>query len=438
MGATGSVIQSMNHDRVLEYAVENQVPKVVVDALTNNNEIDGKVLFDTFLTFSKGSMFKKLESDENTLATKLGFELDMKGQKLSWYLRWAIENCIPGYQLFMLKRAWCWSNSWDTLASEGWSFDQVQRSILQCHFHGGYSSSIEPESVRKWLLSTNETPGTGPSLEKAESTGSVAYRLIKPATESSKLTFRQAFISDNVCDKATHFVSHSWSYPFWSVLEALINHQLGYQRSWCFTSSMDDILRELDQLPQNKVNYYWFDLFNKNQHIVTSETTSLELAECIREPGKMVFVLHPSMQWAIKRIWCLYEVFICMRVEADLQVAFSFEMLDIFDRMQFKDGERKKKIPWNSFHRYKALPTVDASHADATVATDKEMILNQIKDTIGIDNMNALVTDKLMRIFEESTKELASDNCLPSTDEITPNEDDDFDIFCDDRNFLDT
>ena len=82
---------------------------------------------------------------------------------------------------------------------------------------------------------------------------------------------------------------------------------------------MTDILETLDNLPSNKVNYYWFDLFNKNQHIVTSDSTSVELAEGIRPPEKMVFVLHPSMQWSVKRIWCLYEVASCDYFISDYQ-----------------------------------------------------------------------------------------------------------------------
>ena len=307
MGASSSVIQNMSHERIIEFAEENKLPQSIVDAIASSNTIDGEALAQAFFAFSKVPQIKD-ESKSITVKQNLGFELDMHGQRLTWYLRWAIENCIPGYQQFMLKRSWCWRKTWKELAKEGWSFDQVQKGILGCHFHGGFSSSIDCDSVKNWLITSKEIPGSSSPLEKSETTGSVAYRIIKPATEPSKLTYRQAFIGEEDSKKSTHFVSHSWSYPFWSVLEALINHQLGYDRSWVFTSSMTDILEILDKLPVNKVNYYWFDLFNKNQHIVTSDSTSVELAEGIRQPGKMVFVLHPSMQWSVKRIWCLYEV----------------------------------------------------------------------------------------------------------------------------------
>jgi hypothetical protein len=306
MGSS-SVIQNMSHERIIDFAKENKVPQTIVDAIASNNTIDGEAFFAFSKTLHKKSE-SQIDNESKFINQKLGFELDLHGQRLSWYLRWAIDNRIPGYQQFMLKRSWCWKTARIELSKEGWSFDQVQRGILGCHFRGGFESSIEYENVRNWLLEAKEIPGSGLPLEKSETTGFVAYRIIKPATEPSKLTHRQAFIGEQDSKKSTHFVSHSWSYPFWSVLESLINHQLGYNRSWVFESSMTDILKALDNLPSNEVNYYWFDLFNKNQHIVTSDSTSVELAEGIRQPGKMVFVLHPSMQWSVKRIWCLFEV----------------------------------------------------------------------------------------------------------------------------------
>jgi len=142
MGTSSSVIQSMSHERLIEFAEENKLPQSIVDAIASSNTIDGEALAQAFFAFSKISQIKD-EYKSIIVKPNLGFELDMHGQRLTWYLRWAIENRIPGYQQFMLKRSWCWKKTWNVLAKEGWSFDQVQKGILGCHFHGGFSSSIE-------------------------------------------------------------------------------------------------------------------------------------------------------------------------------------------------------------------------------------------------------------------------------------------------------
>jgi hypothetical protein len=448
MGATGSVfneshLKSLDHEALVKYSIDNDLPQPIIEALKSTQTIDGDLITQTMSILQTNNAHSKpvsASSETTTQPPRTSFELDLHGESLAFLIRWAIDQKIPGYQLFMLKRAWCWSGAWSELSTEGWSFDQVQRAVIACHRRDGFGASSDIEQIRQWLSETKEEPGQGPPLEQAETTGSVAYRIIAPATLPSKLTYRQAFLTNGESQKATHFVSHSWAYPFWSVLEALISHQLGFDRSWIFIESIHTILDILDNLPSDRVHYYWFDLFNKNQHIVTSESTSIELAEGIRQPGKMVFILHPSMNWSISRIWCLYEVLVCMQVEAILEIAFSFEMLDMFDRQQFNDGSVKKRIPWNSFARYsRQLPSVDVMRANATVVSDKAMILAKIQESVGVEEMNRMVKEKLIACFEASTIQLKSSE-FPEEEgvevSIEENEDDDFKVMLDDRDGL--
>lgn len=418
------MLNDKSNEELIALAKEQNLSPEVIAALKCSQGLDGKLLVESA---------QAIEKVKSTDTNKFGFELDMNGQTILFYLKWAIEHKIPGYQLWMLKRAWCWSTAWNDMKDEGWTFDQVQRGVIGSHFEDGYVEEIT-EAVRNWLARQGESPGEGPALEKEETTGSVCYRIVKPATEPSKLTYRQAFLSDDVSKKATHFVSHSWSYPFWAVLESLINHQLGYDRSWVYTDSMGDIIRRLEAV--ENPNYYWFDLFNKNQHIVTSDSTALELTEGIQQPGKMVFVLHPIKQWSVKRIWCLFEVLICMQVKAKLEVAFSFSMLDVFERQQVNDGEEVKAIPWDSFDRYsRELPDVDVENADATYLPDKAMILDQIRASVGIEEMNRTVRERLTACFKESAKGLTSGYYKADHSRIVPNTEGDFNVLIDERDF---
>jgi hypothetical protein len=80
---------------------------------------------------------------------------------------------------------------------------------------------------------------------------------------------------------------------------------------------------------------------------------------------------------------------------------------------------------------------VDVENADAAVESDKEMILSQIRSSIGVAEMNQMVKDKLMTCFEESTAQLQSELCIPDSDDIEENdESEDFEVFCDDRDLL--
>jgi len=109
-----------------------------------------------------------------------------------------------------------------------------------------------------------------------------------------------------------------------------------------------------------------------------TESTSIELAKGIRQPGKMVFVLHSSiheMSWESNEFWCLYEILVCLQI--GVQSCCKFHVLlkcwiCMFDRQQFEDGKIRKRIPWNELERYRALPSVDMLHAEATVPSDKQ------------------------------------------------------------------
>lgn len=56
------------------------------------------------------------------------------------------------------------------------------------------------------------------------------------------------------------------SYAFWSLVEGIVAHQLSFERRPLYTCSKDDIQRMLDEkVEAGTANYYWLDIFNKNQ-----------------------------------------------------------------------------------------------------------------------------------------------------------------------------
>lgn len=437
MGAAASALESATPAELIELAESSNCNPALIEAIQNGS-IDGKELFKNYNsildTLKVASNIEAIEgSAEGVVAgAHDGLVLDFNGQTALWYIQWAIENNIPGYCQWMMKRAWAWSKCRTALEPDGWTFDQIQRGIIGCFSETGYGYNAS--TVAEWLTRRGETPGNGPELEAVETTGSVAYRIIKPATAESKLTYRQTFLTEADSRPATHFLSHSWAYPFWSVLEGLINHQLGYDRMHMYIYSIPTLIDMLKALSPEEVNYYWFDLFNKNQHIVTSDSTALELEQGIRRPGRVVVLLHPSENWALSRVWCLFEVLMCVQVQAQLEITYSFEMVDMFERQKNVDGDDKKKIPWYSLQRYSHLSTVDVAKAKATVESDRVYILGMIEKSIGSEALNKLVTERMTAAFEESSYGLGREKAEDDRESVD-NVDSDFDVFFDERKY---
>jgi len=435
--SAASAISTSSPQQLAELAEKTNCNPHLVEAIRVGN-IDGKEMLANLAALSvaleatadpckcPGSMGISGNGD----AASKSLVLDFNGQTAAWYIRWALDNKVSGYCQWMMKRSWAWSKCREALEPQGWTFDQIQRGIIGCFAESGYGYG--PDSVIAWLTARGEAPGEGPPLEEVESTGSVAYRLIKAKTAESQLTYRQTFLTDDPCSHAaTHFLSHSWSYPFWSVLEGLINHQLGYDRSWMYICGIEAILAKLDAVAPEDTNYYWFDLFNKNQHIVTSDSTALELEQA----GKMVFLLHPMDKWALSRVWCLFEVLICTQVEALLEVTYSFEMVDVFERQKIQDGDCRKKVPWYALQRYRKLSTVDVASAQATVESDRKLILGLIESKVGCEALNEIISAKIDQAFEESSyglgRERGADGEVVGS--VQENSEEDFNVIYDER-----
>ena len=59
----------------------------------------------------------------------------------------------------------------------------------------------------------------------------------------------------------------------------------------------------------NEGRYYWIDILAKNQHIVNSTGTSVELQRCVRGCERTKLVCTPYDEpSSLKRVWCLFEV----------------------------------------------------------------------------------------------------------------------------------
>ena len=317
-----------------------------------------------------------------------------QGIRLSWFVRWGIEQKIDGYGIWCLGRSWV-SHFVDDFEQKGYSRNLVTRAIMELKRDTdvGY---YDAKKIQEWLDRNQNNSKLAEDIPEQLTTFQVVQKVVIPATKEKQNTYVELIESQNKSNP-THFVSHSWSYPIWSLIEGLVMHQLNCDRSVLYTLSLDNILRKLDSI--ENPNYYWVDIFNKNQHIVNSEGTIVELAESIRKPGKTVLILHPTDKWALNRVWCLFEVLNTIQLRATLDVGLSFRFVDLIEHERINDLNDKKEIPWNDLKRYQMLQKLDVRTADATVAADKEMIFKQVQESIGFEHMNDMVYNAIVESF---------------------------------------
>eukprot|EP00037_Helgoeca_nana_P016011 m.150288 g.150288 ORF g.150288 m.150288 type:complete len:546 (-) comp23294_c0_seq1:332-1969(-) len=231
----------------------------------------------------------------------------------------------------------------------------------------------------------------------------------------------------------THFVSHCWGCPFASLANALFVHQLGDDVAWAALEETVDLdkLQTLveKELPSTTENFYWIDIFSKNQHMVESDTTAAELAEMVRSiDGGAVLVMHPlESPRMLSRVWCLFEMWQILQIGHPVTGVPSFDGMLHMNRLiekvrtvksrkpvasptprnkkkgKGKGGTEKNALGTGKLNGFtgalgnamdacrtlctEAVTGIDIRTAQATVAADREMILALIEGSVGIDEM---------------------------------------------------
>jgi len=182
--------------------------------------------------------------------------------------------------------------------------------------------------------------------------------------------------------KATHFVSHAWSYDFDSFVSAL----------GCWV--------EQSQLEQKDV-YFWVDAFVVNQHqtqYYPKEWWCSRFMQAVGDIGNTVLVLEPwDNPVPLQRAWVLWEVYCTQLTGARLHLA-----------MHRHEMERFRSALVNSFEEVQtALSHVDVHNSQAFHQNDRHMIHSIIESSIGFTKMNEMVQMRLRTwLMDVANKEL--------------------------------
>lgn len=208
-------------------------------------------------------------------------------------------------------------------------------------------------------------------------TSHVVYQTIVPSTDESKDSYYLHALKTGLAGKdgekvgtATVFVSHVWSSPFASLVEAIMNH--------------DKAVRKAGGKPP----YYWLDIFAINQHRgKVQQEDLLGLQGTVKAIGNTIAVIKmkegriPSSDLISPilptRVWCLFEMFNTLQTEgATLSMAFDKPELKEFRHMEQYDNLFPIVLKG-------CLEQVSCARAQATVEKDRKRILAMLETSKG-------------------------------------------------------
>jgi hypothetical protein len=218
----------------------------------------------------------------------------------------------------------------------------------------------------------------------------VCARHVKPTTQGTRsalVTVLQG-ARDGAgalwCDKPTHFISYAWTYPFRLIIDILE----------CF--------EEEQPPPAGTANFYFLDQFSLNQHtLVTEDANQTEMQERVvaalegqmLKAGHVLMCLHPwDRPVPLSRAWCLFELYVALESKCKLSMCFGRE----------DTGALFAAVKDRNFTAADAVGEIDAANADASVASDKALIIGLIENTMGIQRFNATMQAALLKCFKAS------------------------------------
>ena len=236
-------------------------------------------------------------------------------------------------------------------------------------------------------------------------TSVVCSRIVLPLTMETQTSFVELLelqpptseLGTIDTGKATHFLSHTWRLSFgetFSAVETFVAEEMNGQEEGI---------------------YFWVDILSVNQHhandnMYDQNWWSSTFTTGIREIGHTVLVLSPFEDpQALKRSWCLWEIFSSVSTGARLTMQVSTKERDKFrNSFRSNDSNPVKNI-------LSAVENIDVKNARAWQKEDQEMILDTVSTTVTTDWLNTVVKQKVTQELVDETlslvrEQIASNN----------------------------
>jgi hypothetical protein len=192
-------------------------------------------------------------------------------------------------------------------------------------------------------------------------TSQVCNQLIKPLTSRSRGSLCDDLFEIGSTDvgEANMFFSHVWTDKFWSSVDAVL--QLIEERGAAALQT----------------TYIWFDVFSTSQHTSVDRPSSWWMdtfKNAIAKMGRLAMVLNPwDNPAALKRAWCVLELFSCASTGGCFEVAMPPEERErflrcnripgLFDKMlsqiNSRDATCSRETDRVSANMFRRVPGVD-------------------------------------------------------------------------------
>ena len=185
--------------------------------------------------------------------------------------------------------------------------------------------------------------------------------------------------SEAASDTATVFVSYSWSYSFFEVIDVLEKYIV-------------------DCSVNEATTYFWLDFVIASQwpKILPPEWWATAFRSAIQSIGTTLLVMLPwngqatsQNDTVLSRTWCLYEVYVTITTKSDLLVGWN------------RKGESEML---NSLRNAPDLPfsvDVDIQKSKTSQPEDRNNILTTVMNDIGFDSFNLSLSETIQKQIEK-------------------------------------
>jgi len=211
-------------------------------------------------------------------------------------------------------------------------------------------------------------------IKKNWSTEDVKNKLVLEETSQTGNSLMVDLADNNQRGPSSMFISHTWKNRYHFLVEACAHY------------------------PQD---YFFNDILSIEQHPVKDKETLADLqslSNVIKYAGNVLLVSDMRLG-PLRRVWCLFELYHCL-VTTDSKLVVQFTQEGLEDDSDTGLWDVANEIE-------KRIANIDVANSEATIASDKDRILNEIETNVdgGIESFNIQLIAALKREWSKNLRE---------------------------------
>eukprot|EP00912_Choanoflagellata_sp_UC4_P000214 UC4_evm4s135 len=194
--------------------------------------------------------------------------------------------------------------------------------------------------------------------------------------------------------QASVFVSHAWKYPFDLSCQAIASYAKELTKQGNTKHHPGCVLTKDKSNKTICKPYFWFDIFTVNQFEASSYpqdfwTTTFQ--DEVRSIGHTLLILHPwDHPIPLTRSWCVWEMYCTLNTGAEMHI-----------RQSGKDAEKlDRALAENTEETMAKILNVNTQHAEAWKESDRNLISEAIRTTVGHEPLNKMIKNKILKFLQ--------------------------------------